>query len=63
MSCPTPFKKRYPNMREACEAMIRQNKLKISDKPIVRWYECRCGGFHLTSQPAKTNDQNHRIGG
>ena len=56
MSCPTPMKIRYKNALEACNALIAiKKRLKPGESGPARFYECRCGGWHLTShaQPRK----------
>jgi hypothetical protein len=55
--CPTPFKQRFSIRREAREAsleirdrMRRQTGRKRVAKNRPAVYECRCGGWHLTSK-------------
>ena len=52
MSCPKPLKDRYTNALTACNALTAIRKhLKPGEDGPIRFYECRCGGWHLTSKP------------
>lgn len=58
LHCPHPLKVRYLNALEACEALIRikAEPPKPGGYLPVSFYECRCGGWHLSSRPPLSAD-------
>lgn len=51
--CPTPHKVGHPSRMQAEQALARAWRTGRNSHLPCRAYHCRCGLWHLTSQPLK----------